>query len=176
MTRQFVQQILDRISTELPNIRFKGLYNLDFDKRDEGTKASFDFPAIFVSFPEEVEYINYGSGVQHTGEFIVRLYIAQKHMTEKSILDIYDLKQSVFNAFQSWQPVKASTFNRIAETTDESRTNYYVFIQDYTTKLVDDEKYILNDKTEFTISNLKLDPDLKIDPNTVNNIRTDKTE
>lgn len=174
MTRGLIQEILDKVAADLPQFKKVALYNNDFDLQDEGSASPFYFPALFVSFPESVTYNDTGSGNQTTNDFRVRLYIADKFNTDTTVLNIFDLKQEVYKVFHKWQPSNATSFMRIEENTDESRTNYYVFSQDYTTSLRDSDKNIINDRVEVQVTELEINKDVKIDPNTVDGIRTDK--
>ena len=177
MTKAFIQSIFDRIAVELPEVKKVGIYNQDFEKMETGEKHLFNFPAIFLSFPEVVSYSNYSSGVQNTNEFTIRLLIADKYFTDEDVLNIFDLKQKVYSKFHKFSPVTAaSSMERIAETTDENRRGFYIFEQDYTVRLQDSTKYILNDRVEVNPWSLGLNSDLKIDANTVEGVRTDKKE
>ena len=173
MTKEFIQSIFDKIAAELPDVKHVGLFNDDFTKLDEGTKASFTFPAIFLSFPEDLLYIPTGSGVQQTEEFRVRLHIADKYMSETNVLDLFDLKQSVYSTFQGFSPnTAAGSMTRISETADESRRGYYVFLQDYSVKLVDDTKFINKQRVLVNAPTLDVGTEVIIDPNTTEGVRT----
>lgn len=177
MTKEFIQSIFDRIAAELPEVKKVGIYNQDFDKMEAGEKHLFNFPAIFLSFPESVEYQNYSSGVQNTGEFTIRLLIADKYFTDEDVLNIFDLKQKVYTKFHKFSPVAStSSMERVSESTDENRKNFYVFEQDYTVRIQDSEKYILNDRIEVTPWTVQIDSDLKIDSRAFEGVRTDKKE
>ena len=57
---------------------------------------------------------------------------------------------------------------------DEDRTNYYVFIQDYTTDLIDDTKYVDGGATTHQITALDITQDVVINSGTKTGIRTAK--
>lgn len=175
MTKAFIQSILDKIASDLPTVKHKGVYNDDFSQLDDGKKASFNFPAVFLSFPENVPYTDYGSGVQKTDEFTIRLYIAQKFMTDVDVLDIFDLKQAVYLAFKGFSPDdSSSSMTRINEIPDESRRGYYIFEQDYTVKLIDTSGHIYNKRVLIETFTIETEANLNIDPATVDGVRTDK--
>ena len=177
MTKEFIESIFARIATELPEVKKTGVFNQDFDRMDDGSIASFNYPAIFLSFPEDVSYLSTASGVQKTDEFIIRLYIANKYVTEKNVLDIFDLKQKVFTKFHAFSPVTAaSSMERISETADESRQGIYIFMQDYSVKLIDDSNYILNKRVLVDPWTLGVETDVKIDPVSVTGVRTGKID
>jgi hypothetical protein len=173
MTRLLVEEILSRISTELPEIKKYGLFNDQFNKNDNGEVEQINFPAMFLSFPDELTYVANGSGVQKTDEFVIRFYIGMKFVNESGVLDIFDLKQKVFGIFNGWSATDIGTMTRIAEQTDEDRNNYYVFIQDYTANLIDTTDFIECNRVEANVNTLSISKDLIIDPNTVEGVRTD---
>ena len=173
MNRQLIEEVIQRIKTELPEFKKVGLFNDDFTKQDEGEKAGLNFPAIFLSFPEGVIYENDGSGVQRSEDFLVRFVMSEKFLTDKKVLEIFDLKQKVYRVFNGWKPSKGSTFRRYSEQPDENRSGFYVFEQVYITKLIDDETFIENKRIPVTLTGLKVEGDLLIDPRTVDGIRTD---
>lgn len=172
MNRSLIEQIFDRITTELPEFKKYGLFNEDFDKSDDGSGRGINFPAIFLSFPEDITFQDNGAGVQKTDEFIIRFHIAMKIVSEKKVLEVFDLKQSVYSVFHRFTPEGFSTMSRVSENTDEDRRNYYVYIQDYTIKGVDDTKFVCKELATVDPVSLELNSDLIIEPETVSNIRT----
>lgn len=173
MNRQFIEQVLDRIKTELPEILKTGLYNEDYAKADQGTKSGLNFPAAFLSFPEEVQYRDTSSGVQETYDFTVRFLIGVKVVNEDAVFRAFDLKDKFFKTFHNWQPQGSSSFTRVSEFTDEDRPGYYIFTQDYRTRLLDTAKFIENDRVEASVDTLQVDGELIIDPRTTEGVRTD---
>jgi hypothetical protein len=177
MQRDLIQFILDKIAAELPQFKTVDLFNDQFNKQDNAALDSFRFPALFVSFPEGANYENYTSGVQHGLDIRVRFYIADELTKSrlsigKTVLEVLDLKQDVFKVFHGSGAAYIKSFLRIYEETDESRRNYYVFIQDYNTGIIDASKYI-DQGDEHTLT-LDLTSQVIIKPVTDNNIRTAK--
>jgi hypothetical protein len=173
MYRSLVQNIYSIIDSELPEIKHRALYNDQFNKLDEGGIDEFPKPCIFVSFPDPVEFMDQGAGVQRTGELRVRLYIGYNVFNTKGEdLGVFDLKQKIFTIFNGVKIDGYERFIRRSEQTDEDRTNYYVFIQDYSINVIDSDAYILNKRIEVLISDLEVDSDLIINPLTIDGIRT----
>ena len=177
MQRDLIQFILEKIAAELPQFKTVDLYNEQFDKQDNGLIDSFRFPALFVSFPDGANYENYTSGVQHALDIRVRFYIADELTKSrlsigKTVLEVLDLKQEVFKVFHGSGAAYIKSFLRVYEETDESRKNYYVFVQDYYTGVIDATNYI-DQGDEITLG-LDLESELVINPLTDENIRTAK--
>jgi hypothetical protein len=177
MQRDLIQGILDRIAAELPQFKTVDLYNDQFNKQDTAKIDSFRFPALFVSFPDGADYNDYTAGVQQMKDLTVRFYIADQLTASrlsisKTVLEILDLKQTVFEKFQGWSIEGVKTFTRIHEETDEDRTNYYIFVQDYKTGVIDASKYV--DQGEEVTLTLGATMQMIINPATDNGIRTAK--
>ncbi len=177
MQRELIDKVIARVKTELPQFKTVDIYNQQFDKQDAGVIDSFRFPALFLSFPNGAEYSEYSGKVQKAEDLTVRFYIADeltksRLSISKTVLEIMDLKQEVFKVFHGWGDTNIKTFSRIFEETDEDRTNYYVFIQDYNTNVTDASNYI-DQGTEVTLG-LDLTPELIINPLTDDDIRTAK--
>ena len=177
MQRILLQGILDRIAAELPQFKTVDIYNDQFSKQDGALIDSFRFPALFVSFPDGANYADYTAGVQQSVDLTVRFYIADqltksRLSLNKTVLEIMDLKQSVFSKFQGWSSTSIKSFSRIYEETDENRTNYYIFIQDYKTGVTDATKYV-DQGAEVTLT-LEETMEVIINPLTDDGIRTAK--
>jgi hypothetical protein len=177
MQRDLIQAITDQIAAELPQFKTVALFNDQFTKQDAGAIDSFRFPALFLSFPDGAQYNDYTAGVQTSADVTVRFYIADqltksRLSISKTVLEVMDLKQAVFSKFQGFSGVGFKTFSRIFEEADESRTNYYVFSQDYKTSVIDSSSYV-DQGAEHTLT-LDLTADVIINPLTDDDIRTAK--
>jgi hypothetical protein len=179
MYRFLINNIITKIGAELPEFKTVALFNDDFNKAEQGLKDLVKFPALYISFPEGVDYSDNGAGVQKTNELKIRFYIAKsitkgRASNNTTVLDLLDLKQKVYKAFQGYKSNGFNTFKRRFEEMDEDRTNYYVFIQDYTTDLIDDTKYIDGGATTHQITALDITQDVVINSGTKTGIRTAK--
>tara|TARA_R110002126_G_scaffold89252_2_gene213389 strand:- start:1827 stop:2378 length:552 start_codon:yes stop_codon:yes gene_type:complete len=177
MQRFLIEAITAKIAADLPEFKTVALFNEQLTKQDEGGVDSFQFPALFISFPEGAEYSTEGAGVQKTSELLVRFYIADKLTVSRSSigkteLEVFDLKQKVYGEFKGFQGDGFGSWSRVGEQTDESRKNQYIFIQDYTTVLLDVSKYI--DQGEPHLLTFQLGSEVIINPTTDNGLRTAK--
>ncbi len=172
MFKPLIEAIYAKIAAELPEIKTKGLYNDQFNKSDEGKIDSFPKPAIFIGFPDQVEYKDRGSMVQTTENFRVRFYISID-MFKAEGLEIFDLKQKVYSVFQGYKLDGFGRFVRRNEQADEDRTNYYILIQDYETSAIDSEVFYLNRFDTHTVTDVEITPDLLIASSTKDGARTD---
>jgi hypothetical protein len=175
MQRILIESILDKIAADLPQFKTVDLYNDQFNKQDTAKIDSFRFPALFISFPDGADYTDYTAKVQQTKDLTVRFYIADQLTASrlsisKTVLEILDLKQTVFEKFQGWSVEGVKTFSRIHEETDEDRTNYYIFVQDYKTGAIDSSKYV--DQGQEVTLTLDATAQVIINPVTDNGIRT----
>jgi hypothetical protein len=177
MQRNLIEGILAHIAAELPEFKTVDLFNDQFNKQDAAKIDSFRFPALFVSFPDGADYSDYTAKVQQVKDLTVRFYIADQLTASrlsigKTVLEILDLKQLVFEKFQGWGISGVQSFSRVHEETDENRTNYYIFVQDYKTGVVDASKYI--DQGQEVTLTLDATAQVIINPLTDNGIRTAK--
>lgn len=179
MYRFLIEEIIAKVNTDLPEFKTVGLYNNSFEKAEQGLTDLIKFPAFLIGFPEGVNYSDSGAGTQKTEEVVLRFYIA-KSMTKgravnnTTVLDLLDLKQKVYKAFQGYKSNGFNTFKRRYEETDEDRTNYYVFIQDYTTDILDDSKYVDGGGVLHQITALDITDEVVINSATKTGIRTAK--
>lgn len=181
MYRFLIEDIITKVKADLPEFKTVEIYNNQFDKNELGQIDVIKMPALLIGFPEGTSFQDFGAGVQQTEELVIRFYIAKsitkgRVSNSSTVLDLFDLKQKVYKAFQGYQSEALSTFKRRYEETDEDRTNYYVFLQDWTTKLKDVTKYVDGEGQEVTLT-LDIDDQVIINPDTKqdgNGIRTAK--
>jgi len=179
MFRFLIEDIINKVNTALPEFKTVALFNDDFNKNEQGLTDIIKFPALFIGFPEGVTFDDGGAGVQKTSEVVLRFYIAKsltkgRASNNTTVLDLLDLKQRVYKTFQGYKANGFNTLKRRYEETDEARTNYYVFIQDYTTDILDDTKYVDGGATTHQITALDINDDVVINPSTKPGIRTAK--
>lgn len=175
MQRALIESIIDRVKAELPQFKTVDVYNSQFDKQDEGVIDSYRFPALFLSFPDGADYSNFAGKIQQSNDVTVRFYIADeltksRLSISKTVNEIMDLKQEVFKKFHGWGNTTIKAMTRIYEETDEDRKNYYVFIQDYKTNVIDCDNYI--DMGQEVTLGLDLTTEVVINPSTDEDIRT----
>jgi len=163
MNRAFIEAVINKIKTDLPEFKMVELFNNQLDNQSQGSGKGVNFPAIFISFPESVEYVSSGQRVQRANEMIVSFIIASKVVTGKTdeILKVFDLKTKVYQSFLGVQGDISSSFTRIAEDTDEERENYYTFTQTYKTQLIDYDANRFRLLTEISgLDNLEVTPEI----------------
>jgi hypothetical protein len=172
MNRSLIEQLKSKIIEDFPVFLKVGIFNNNFSNERAGVSEPLNFPAIFISFPEPISYSGNTSGVQKTNDFLVRFYIAEKFVTDRNVLDIFDLKQEVYSKFSGFQPNGFSSMERVGEQVDEDRNNIYVFIQDYKIRGTDPTNYVNNKRVPVNVNTLVVSGDLEIDQNTTEGIRT----
>ncbi len=99
-------------------------------------------PALLVEWGDDTEISQLGFGVQIYDPLFIRIHIlhdeidsADGNMDQN--LNVFALKQKVFQALQGFEPDGAVAFVRVSETRDYDHTNLYHFIQTYQTNYVD---------------------------------------
>jgi len=175
MQRVLIEAILTRIAAELTEFKTVDLFNNQFVNADQGLDNPIRFPALFISFPDGAEYTNRGAGVQQSDDITVRFHIAQEMTVERTgrtVLEVMDMKQRVYNVFQNYAAPFIKTFDRVREEPDEARTNYYVFLQDYKAGIIDSSRYV--DQGAEVSLGLNITQEIIINPVTDGGIRTAK--
>ena len=152
MTRELIQQIFDKIASDLPEVKAFGVFNNTFERISQGDENGVRLPAIYLSFPEGIEYQQNGSGAQRSETFTIRFNIGFRILDDKNVLDIFDFKEKVFEAFHKFQPSGSGSFERIAEAADELHGNIYVFQVDFKTNIISTSRFVDNDRIPVTVA------------------------
>lgn len=171
MYRFLIEDIISKVKADLPEFKTVELFNNNFLKAETGQTDIVKFPALFIGFPEGMNFGDRGAGNQLTTELVIRFHIADsitkgRISNNTTVLDLLDLKQKVFEAFQGYKSDGFNTFKRRREETDEDRTNYYVFIQDWTTNVLDDSKYVDGGGVVHQLTGLDITDEVIINPDT----------
>lgn len=152
-----IQQYLLSKITSVTYIR---MWNNNLDMLLEGKDEVYQLPAIWVEFPDDIQWQQIGNGCQEA-DIEIRLHMVTQFYdaTDGTVSqDLFALKmaQDVYKAFQDWMPstvtipsggmynAYAGTYNvpigvmvRSGEQQDKNHPEIYHFIQTYTTTIVD---------------------------------------
>ncbi len=172
--KEFYQELRQQIedTTTVQHVR---LWNNQIDLFEKGEQIPFLFPAVFIDFPS-IPWLQIGGG-EATSELMTRLYIVFESFAtaeNEEDLAIFDLRQEVYLAVQDFKPTQSSKLQRINEQTDPNHTNVYVWVMDFISNYTDPTAAFPRGGITAEINTIVLNGTLKIDPNTVDGIRTDK--
>lgn len=142
MNTQFFTEIQTQINSVLPDLYVR-IWRNQFAELENGDNYSFPFPCCFVEFDSSGGIHLWGNGVQVYDPLIVRLHIGvfepdNGFGTLDQNTSILDLKQQIFTTLQKWQSTKSGTFVRSGEQIYTEHDQVVIFVQEYTTILVDD--------------------------------------
>ena len=138
-----MRQLYTDIKTKLQGITpelFVAVYNGQFEQIEAQEIYSFPFPCAFIEIVSESEVEQLGNGVQIFDPLYVKIHIGHTFYNgdnQEENLAIFDLKQTIFQALQKFEPDGAVAFIRLSEEQDTDHTDVYHFIQTYTTNYVD---------------------------------------
>ena len=147
MEAELYNAIVARVSEVVPDFNFYHVWNNHAEKAkslDENGAPQYGIncPALMVEWSDDTEISQLGNGVQIYDPLFIRIHIlhdeidsADGNMDQN--MNVYILKQKVFQALQGFEPDGAVAFVRISETRDYDHTNLYHFIQTYQTNYVD---------------------------------------
>jgi hypothetical protein len=153
MERALLSAIQTLIRAGVININpdFIFMWNNQHDKianpEEDGQHLyTFTLPAIFLEIESPTDIKQLGNGVQ-LYDFNFRLHLIDKMVdagdgTLDQNLEIFDIKQLVFQTIQGQAPDKFGQFCRIQEEQDQDHKNLYHFIQEYATNYTD---FTMND-------------------------------
>jgi len=142
--KDFLNDIKQRILSEVPEIKTVRLWNNQIEQLIAQRNESISFPAVFLGFDEGLEWQSKSQkGIQYSEDLALYVRVVGENYVDNTYDDstewgIFDLKESVYKALQSYDPVNASELDRIREQTDESHDSIYIYTQVYRIdKLVD---------------------------------------
>jgi hypothetical protein len=129
----------------ITDIKHYAIFNNQIDainKDDPNNYYAFPLPAVFVEFDNANQPQYIGNGVQIYEPLVIRFHILMEQLdsatgTLDENLDIFDLKNKVYLAFQNWHTEGSGTFNRTQENQDYNHNNLYVWQMEFTTSYID---------------------------------------
>ena len=167
MNKAVINSIRDKILADVPELTTVLMWNNQQANDLTRDERAFNYPVAFIGFDTPAIYETTRSKVQD-GELEVSIRICDEFHDEYSgasalNLDIFDLKQKVFVSLQGHQDSPNHTaMTRTSEEIDDSHDAVYVFIQRYSFRLLDCEKYD-NDYDLTTIDTVTINPELNIE-------------
>lgn len=142
--RSLLEDIIAKVRTDLPQFKFVGIYNQQEEEMKAEKNQYYDVqkPALFIEVIDDTVIQQLGGGLQIYDPLLIRLHVVHEQFdaidgTMEQNLDVYDLKQDVYLAFDRWEPNGSSMWVRMSEKRDHNHTNIYVFLQDWQTTFVD---------------------------------------
>lgn len=147
MEAELFEAIKERISQFVPDINFTNVWNNHAEKMkstDENGAPIYGIncPAVLVEWADDTEITQLGNGVQLYDPLFIRIHILHDEIDSQDgnmdqNLNVFTLKQYIFQALQGFEPDGAVAFVRVSETRDYDHTNLYHFIQTYQTNYMD---------------------------------------
>jgi hypothetical protein len=151
-----------------PTLKYVRMWNNQLKLVEMGKMELFQHPACFISFVTgQTNNFLGGEGVQLYDPLIIELHILDWQVdagdgTFAQNLEVFDLKQRIYQLMQKFKASKASPMIRIAESQDYEHAGVYHFIQTYQTTYIDDsmQEPVNGDSTNIP---LPLEVDLTVD-------------
>lgn len=148
--KKFFQSLRDLIMT-VDGVVHCRMWNNQLQRVMDGKMELFDMPAVFIEFvTTDINNSSMGGGIQIFNPLIFKLHILHKQLdagdgTFEQNLDVYDMKDKIFQKVYKFQPGISDETNkvgsciRITEEQDYQHHFVYHYIQTYQTTLVDDQ-------------------------------------
>ncbi len=143
MYRELIEAVRNKIIADVPEFNEVLLWNNQVDSIDLQEERNYNFPNCFIGFQIPALFNTETSG-QQKAQIELTVYIVDEIYSNEfddgtPNLDIFDLKQKVFLALQTYSATPMGALSRISEETDEDHPNLYVFKQTYSVEYVDCE-------------------------------------
>jgi hypothetical protein len=141
MYRELIETVRDRIVAEVTEFSEVLLWNNQVDSMEVSEERSYNFPNCFIGFQIPANYTDESNQVQQA-KIELTVYIVDEITVNEfddgtPNLDIFDLKQKVYQSLQSYTATPIGPLSRITEETDEDHPNLYVFKQTYSVEYID---------------------------------------
>jgi len=157
------------------------MWNEQYIESETGNERAFNYPCIFIDFPEEIEYESLGRGAVQTEELRIRLYFVMEYLKPRSNafpenLNIFTAREAIIKAFNLFLPPSGAAQNALEFITDRrnsNNTNLWIWEFDFKCWYREDAGFIDQDQIEVTGVEICTEQSLQIKESTKDNIRTD---
>ena len=137
--KALIQAVKARLAT-VPDFKTIRVFNNQFELLESGEYEGVFCNAAFIEIINDQPAIQLGRGYQLFDPIIVRIHIGHEFYDGDNMdedLDVFDLKDKVYQVLQKFEPDGAVAFCRTAEGQDYDHANVYHYIMDFTTNYID---------------------------------------
>lgn len=121
-------------------VKHVGVWNNQIDMllAEENTEYPWPLDAVFIEFPEGVEFSDIGDGRQLAEQYDITIHTLSFKLNEtdgqmEENFDAFTTKKEVYKALQFFRFPGSGPMNRLSETPDHMHGNIYHFAQVYRT-------------------------------------------
>ena len=147
------------------------MWNEQYIEQETGNERSFRYPAIFIDFPEEIEYESLGAGLVETDNLTIRFVFVMEYFKPRSTaipenLDIFDARTAIIKKFAQFNPPTTAAKNAFTFITDRRNTNnnnLWVWEFDFKCWYREESGYVDQDLIEVIGVDIETQQTLKID-------------
>jgi len=140
----FLESIFTQLRTFAPSVKHMAVYNRQYEnvmEKDPEKGYLFEMPAVFIEL-DLSSIKQMGAGYQMIEPLPVTVHIVMQELdsgtgTLDQNLNIFDLKDEVLLALQTFRPYQGGQMFRESEYPDYGHQNLYVYKQVYVTTYVD---------------------------------------
>ena len=145
--KTFFSEIKDKILADVPEIQTVELWNSQVGAALEDKEFPIVTPAVYFEVIDQILYTDRTDKPNsQQGKFTLRLNIVVESLVENEFndsgtdWDVFDTKQDVFKSVQGFKTsVSQEDLNRIDEELDTDHNGLYVFAQDYSADIIDED-------------------------------------
>lgn len=135
-----ITDIMTRLR-EIEEVKFVHVFNDQFEYMEQQQSYSFPFPCVFVEIINPAAFAQLGGGYQQA-DLDIRIHIGMEQYDSgdgnmEQNLDIFDLRDLVFQKLSLYKPTMCSELFKVAEEQDYQHSNIYHYLMDFRTCLID---------------------------------------
>jgi len=165
--KAFLNDIKQQILTEVTDVKTVRLWNNQVEELITGRNESISFPAVFLGFDNEINYVSKTTqGLQYAEKVEFYVHICDENYVDNTYDDstewgIIDLKQKVYKALEQYSGVTFGNISRIRESVDQAHDSIYHYTQVYMIPILVDADNC--PETTDVLAELNLTVDLNIE-------------
>lgn len=135
-----ITDIMTRLR-EIESVKFVHVFNNQFEYMEQQQSYSFPFPCVFVEAINPGAFNQIGGGYQQADiDFRIHIGMEQYDSADGNMeqnLDIFDLRDLVFQKLSLYKPSMCTEMVKIAEEQDYQHTAIYHYVMDFRTGFID---------------------------------------
>lgn len=164
--KQTIIDILNKISTDVPEIQYVRVFNNQFQYLEDQTIEAFPFPCAFVEVIPQ-SYVQLGAGYQQS-DIDIKIHIGHveydaNNGNMEENLSIFDIRNLVVKELNLFKPYMCAEMFKVSEEQDYTHTDVYHYVITYRTGLIDDTGSTLINPT--LVEPLQIEVDVALNDN-----------
>lgn len=149
-------------------IKTSEMYNEQYIEAETGQERAFLYPALFIDFPEEIDYESLGRGAVQSESLIIRLIFVMEYFKPRSNaipenIDIFTARENIIRNFNRFLPPSGAAQNSLEFITDRrnsNNTNLWVWEFDFKCWYREDSGY--EDQNQIEVFGVEIETEQEL--------------